>query len=399
MRRGGSALLILLAVALARCSTPPPHTPRLSRLQALQVLADSGHELPRPILPPKSDTNSASAYYNLGVSFGVAPDTAEMALYWASRLDPSSAEPLYARSVLLLQALRSDVFETWMRTRSVRAVESLALTPRQIHLVDSLQRIAWHRNPFMYTKLEFQRMAPGRPGDPARAGWMAFATRQFLAADSLFAIALHNHPADVGLRIYRSRALFYLSRFDSAVVELEAARDTLRRRVEAWPSPLLPSVELFEFAIGMVRVQQDDFPAARAAFERALTENLGFYWAHARLAGSELALRDTAAAIGELEMAVQLEGSDPVLRFFNGVVLQTANRLPEAEVQFRRAIELDPYYSAPYYWLATNYDLRDDTTLAVQRYRQFLDRAARVDPNRPLAVRSLKSLGIAVDSL
>jgi len=98
-------------------------------------------------------------------------------------------------------------------------------------------------------------------------------------------------------------------------------------------------------------------------------------------------------------MAVQLEGSDPVLRFFNGVVLQTANRLPEAEVQFRRAIELDPYYSALYYWLATNYDLRDDTTLAVQRYRQFLDRAAREDPNRPLAVRSLKSLGVAVDSL
>ena len=95
MRRGGSALSILVAAAFARCSTPAPHTPRLSRLQALQVLADSGHELPRPILPPKSDTNSASAYYNLGVSFGVAPDTAEMALYWASRLDPSSAEPLY----------------------------------------------------------------------------------------------------------------------------------------------------------------------------------------------------------------------------------------------------------------------------------------------------------------
>src|SRR4029077_1053179 len=118
---------------------------------------------------------------------------------------------------------------------------------------------------------------------------------------------------------------------DAAVVELEAARDTVVRSVEARMSPVLPSVEMFDFAIGIARVQQDDFPAARAAFERALTANLGFYWAHTRLAGSALALHDTASALAELETAVQLDNSDPVLLLYQGVVLQTAGHLTEAK--------------------------------------------------------------------
>lgn len=66
---------------------------------------------------------------------------------------------------------------------------------------------------------------------------------------------------------------------------------------------------MLEFAIGIIRVQQDDFPAARAAFERALMENLPFHWAHVRLAGSALGLHDTASALRDLDEAIQLEGS------------------------------------------------------------------------------------------
>ena len=399
--RMARALPLVLTVTLTRCTVPAPRTPSLSGLNALRVLADSGKDLPRPRLPPGSDTNSAAAYYHWGeslVRFGAKLDTAEMALYWASRLDPSWAEPLYARSLIPLRALRSDALETWLRTHSVRAAERLTLTPRQIHLVDSLQRISWHRNPFMFTDLEFHQLAPGRPGDPVRAGWFAFTARRFAAADSLFAVALRRHPGDVGIRIYRARALFYLERYDSAVVELEAARDTVRRNAEARLSPMLASIEMFEFAIGVARVQQDDFPAARRAFERALTENLGFYWAHARLAGSALALQDTATSLSELELAIQLEGRDPVLRLYDGVVLESAGRLAEAEAQLRRAIELDPYYAAPYYWLAANYRMRQMTPAAKEQYSQFFAHAARDDPYRAQAVREVSVLAAAADS-
>src|SRR6266550_1219329 len=234
-----------------------------------------------------------------------------------------------------------------------------------------------------------------RAADPLHDAWLAFSRKQFVLADSLFRDALRKHPDAVDLRLMRARALFYLGKFDGAVAELEAARDTVSRDVEKQLSPILPSVEMFDFAIGIARVQQDDFPAARVAFERALTQNLAFYWAHTRLAGSALALHDTATALTELDMATELEGRDPVLLLYRGVVRQAAGRLPEADQDFRKAIELDPYYAEPYYFLATNRQVLGDTAAAVVHYREFLRRAARADAVRPQAVRQLTALGVA----
>ena len=156
------------------------------------------------------------------------------------------------------------------------------------------------------------------------------------------------------------------------------------------------SGEMFEYAVGIVRVQQDDFPAARAAFERALTANLGFYWAHARLAGAALTLGDTGTALSELDMAVQLEGRDPVLRLYDGVVLAGAGRLDEAAGQLERAIALDPHYATPYYWLATVSRARGRTREAIDQYRQFLAHAARLDADRHRALGALAELGASL---
>src|SRR2546430_7834679 len=125
------------------------------------------------------------------------------------------------------------------------------------------------------------------------------------------------------------------------------ARDTVRVRAVSHASPVLPSLEMFEYAIGIVRVNQGDFPSAREAFGRALTENLAFYWAHARLAGVDLALHDTAAALTELGLAVEIEPNDPALRLYNGYVLRLARRYTEAVAELDVAIRLDPYYAQP----------------------------------------------------
>lgn len=390
-------------MATAWCAPPPAHTPTLTGLAALQALEDSGRDLPRPRLRAGADTNDASSYFLLGeqlVFVNDKLDTAEMALYWASRLDPTLPEPFFARSLIPLSALRNDAFETWLRTRSLRATDNVTLTHRQIRLVDSLQHIAWQRNPFMFSALEFRLVSARRPGsrrsrtgDPIAEGWSSFAMSQFATAESLFALGLKKHPDDIGVRIYRARALFYLGRYNAAVAELEAARDTVLRAAEARIFPFVPSVEMLDFAIGVARVQQDSFRAARAAFERALTENLGFYWAHTRLAGSALALHDTATAIAELETATQLESHDPVLFFYKGFVLEQVGRLTEAREPFERAIELDPYYADPYFWLALACRKAGDTARAIERFRQFLARAARRDVNRALAQQELDALG------
>jgi tetratricopeptide (TPR) repeat protein len=375
----------------------------VSSLETLEATTDSGRALPRPRLPGGADTNAAAAYYDWvepAVRAGVKLDTAEMALYWASRLDPYWPDPVFARAMVILRAAQADAFETWFKTRSVGATQQVQLTPRQVQLVDSLMRLAWARNPFLYTNLEFAQLARGRiRGDPARAGWFAYATRRFASAESLFALALRKHPKDVQLRVYRAKALFYLRRYDTAVAELAAARDSVRGSAEARLSPVVPSVEMFDYAIGIARVQQDDFPAARVAFGRALTENLGFYWAHARLAGTALALADTATALAELALAVDLEALDPVLRLFHGVLLYDAGRLTDAAGELERALELDPYYAQPHYRLGRVYEAQGKKVEAIAHYRLFLVHAARGDADRDKVSGVLAALGVApVDS-
>jgi len=396
MRDRNARLSLVLVIAALHCRPPAPNTRLVSGLAALQSRADSGKDLPRPRLPVGADTNAASAYYALGADIFVERDTAEMAFYWASKLDPSWAPPLYGRFLNALKALQHDASLTFLQTFSSRAAAKVSLTPRQVRVIDSLQTIAWQRNPFMFSDFEFHFPPPGRFGDPVHDGWLAFGAGRFATAESLFSLELRKHPDAVPIRLFRARALFYLGRFDAVVTELEAARDTVRRFTEARLSPVLPSVEMFDFAIGIARVQQDDFPAARAAFERALTQNLAFYWAHARLAGSALALHDTATALSELDMAVQLEGRDPVLRLYRGVIRQNAGQAIDAEGDFRKAVELDPYYAAPYYWLAVNCSTRGDTSGAIAQYRNYLARAARKDPIRAIAARALEALGAAV---
>lgn len=395
-------LLVAATIGAARCGVPAPVTPTLSALAALRAITDSGKELPRPRLPAGADTNAAKSYYDLAeplVRYGMKLDTAEMALYWASRLAPAWSDPIYARSLIPLDAVSHDAFATWQQTRSALAVSKLALTDEQIRAIDSLQRIAWDRNPFLFSDLEFRGVFPTLRGDPLRDGYAMFATRRFAAAESLLAIGLQKHPADIAARTYRARALFYLEKYDSVVVELAAARDTIRRREIEHHEATLFSVEMFEFAIGITRVQQDDFPAARAAFERALTENLGFYWAHVRLAGSAIALLDTTLALSELEEAVQIEGRDPVLRMYYGAVLQSIGQFAEAETQLREAIALDPRYAAPYYQLGLNYHLQGMKGAAIEQYRQFLARSARDDPWRAATIHALAGLTrVAPDS-
>ncbi len=400
-RRGGTWIghaAWALSVVVAACATPPPVRTQVSRLEVLEAATDSGMALPRPRLPLGADTNAAAAYYRLGeslVRFSVKLDTADMALYWASRLDPYWPDPIFARAMLILRAARADALETWFKTRSRGATQRVQLTPRQMQLVDSLMRIAWARNPFLYTDLEFAHLPPGEPRDPERAGFGAYASRRFASAESLFAVALLKHPGNVGLRIYRAKALFFLQRYDSAVAELAAARDSVRGATEARLSPVLPSVEMFEYGIGIARVQQDDFPAARVAFQRTLAENLGFYWAHVRLAGAALALADTAAGLAELALAVDVEPQEPALRLFHGLVLYKAGRLTEAAGQLKKALEVDPYYAAPHLHLGRVYQAQGRKVEAIEQYRSFLAHAARDDSDRHAVIGLLAALGAA----
>ena len=100
----------------------------------------------RPILDDsRADTNDWQSYYRFGVKhIQKWPDRAAAAFYWASRMAPDRAEPMYARWVA-----------TWISKRAM-LVEymngTLADSP-QARAVDSLQTAALIRDPFVHQGL------------------------------------------------------------------------------------------------------------------------------------------------------------------------------------------------------------------------------------------------------
>lgn len=382
---------VVLGALSGSCAVSPPRFG-----WQLPILADTtGRELPRPRLAPGADTNDARAYYACGDDLlhrGRSLDTADLAFYWAARLDPAWAEPLYARAAVIVRAFKWDV-----ALRRWHGVVQLA--PRQRHLVDSLTRLALGRDPFIGTRFDLiMGSGPGiRPheDDPVRLGLNYYHWQQFRTAIEWLGKAIALHPGAVELRVYRAHAYYYLQRYDSTVADLQLALDTLRRRETGQLVPIYLSKEMFEYAVGMAEVQRQDYAAGRAAFARALVENLSFYMAHARLAGVAFGQHDTATALAELDLAVQLAPRDPTLRFYDGYALLGVKRYDEASAQLASAIDLDPEYAAPYFERARLEEARGRRAAAAPWYQAFLAHAAATAPDRTAARRRLATLDAA----
>src|SRR5947207_9509235 len=88
------AVLLASLVASILVTLPPA---------ALQ--AQGGKVPKRPNLEEGADTNFAPAYYEFGMrKIERDPQKAADAFYWATRLDPAWAQPVYARRIALLMA-------------------------------------------------------------------------------------------------------------------------------------------------------------------------------------------------------------------------------------------------------------------------------------------------------
>ncbi|HEX8244075.1 MAG TPA: hypothetical protein VF541_11280, partial [Longimicrobium sp.] len=102
-------------------------------LLSLAALPAAGQMPRRPALPATADTNDAAAYYRQGMArLQSEPRVAADAFWWASRLDPHWADPLYARRAALMMADRRVLLgyyggvESVWREGAVQAMDSLA---------------------------------------------------------------------------------------------------------------------------------------------------------------------------------------------------------------------------------------------------------------------------------
>lgn len=354
-----AALLLLSAAAAAQ------RPPALEDASAFR----------RPRLADTADTNSWESYFDYGVArLRTNARAAEAAFSWAMRLDPSRAEPLFARWVAYWMR-NPGWFEDYLDER-----KSVVESP-EVRQVDSLYWRALLRNPFVprnLTLMLYDQLEGSLATDPYTSSWVAYAGGRFDAAARGFGKLVHSDP----VKHYAVRfdlALCYTAtrQFDSAAAEITALVSEMHRRDESQLAHFYESRELLEYSLGLLEAARGNAPGAREALGRALVENLGFYPAHAEMGELALAAGDTTKAVAEYGQAAQFGPEDGVMRFRYAVVLMSSGRLEEAEVELRRAIELEPLYAPPYFALGALLEVRGPRAKALEAYLSYLDRAPR----------------------
>jgi Tfp pilus assembly protein PilF len=354
----------------------------------------------RPKMEAGRDTNSAGTYYYWGLGqLERNPRGAHDAFYWASRLEPSWADPLYAQRVAFHM---SDLARFWKYITGTKYV----LRSAEIKRTDSLHFRAMLRDPFFFRrhdKMLIDRLIEELTGeiggfisgDPEMRAWFAYSQTRFPEAIALYAKAIAKDPKDYELHAERARAFFHVGRFDSTVAEMNRALEGYRKEDEKDLVVLYESKAMYEFSIANAFLQAGNLQEARDALGRALTEDLSFYIAHQRLAALSLAAGDTATAVSEYELAVQLNNDDAPLRAEYGAVLVRLGKHAESESHLLRAIELEPWYARSYAILANAYEGLGKNAQAVEQYTKFMAHASRNDELKPLAQARLTALASA----
>lgn len=393
-------LVLALAAAVPAAAQPEGRTP------------------PRPRLPAAADTNDAQAYYQRGLQLLDEENgrAAADAFWWAERLNPGWADALYARRIALLTA------------NPRRLVQYMNLTPSvvnsaEVAAIDSLYGRALSQNPFFHPRLDrylftqyvmqsvgrdFTRYTMGGQADrnalqhlvrqsiqesgPGLRAWLAFSDGRFTDAVPLYEQSLQNARNSVGLRMEKGQVLYLLGSYDGALQELTMALEALRRRDERNVVYLYQSKALLEQSIGMVHESAGRRAEAREAYARALQEDLSYYPAHVRTAALALAEGDTAAAAASMDLAVQVNATEPGLRVAYAQVLLQARRPMEALQQLQQAVALNPDFAEPHQWIARIYDAAGLTEEAAMSYDAFLARATRGHAFRATATERLVAL-------
>lgn len=370
-----------------RCRLPGWCCAVLLLLQAPALAGQTGFSKPpeRPRLPAERDPNSAQDYYGYGVSILERdPVLAAAAFYWASRLDPNWASPLYGEYTALMLARPSNELETYL-TRPSRALEIPA-----IRRIDSLVYFARLRNPYVDRRLggllistwihrvtggEFDLRDLGRY-DRWFTAWSAYCRSDFRMAASVYAEILRRDK-DPGLYMDRSLVFVAMGQLDSARAMARASLDaTLEEEDQVlglgWYSHALAS-----YSIGYLHELAGQHDSARAAYEQSLLDDVTFHPAHRGLAAVRLAAGDSAGALEELGAAVQLAPHDAGYLYDLGILLLARGRADSGATLLRRSTEAEPYYALPHYPLAVVYERGGFAAEAVQEYETFLALAPR----------------------
>ena len=372
-----------------------------------------GEPAKRPKLPVGADSNDASAYLALGQrSIDESPETAAAAFYWAGRLDPSSPDALYGRRMALVMkkvSLLKMNYEGGRRARENKELRSL----------DSMYFRAIKIDPFLYERygrsalLMYARQAAninfGSMSQTEINAWFSdqvnemspLARARLYAAQGRFDQAVLEY--DIAnqkikspyIRMEKATALAIQLLNKPALEELKLAIDELRKEDADKEEQVVfyNSKASVEHRIGILYERLGQPDSAKAAFGRAMAEDLAFFAAHIELGKMALKAKDNATAVSELGLAAELATDEPFVHYLYGSTLVATGAHADAVAPLKKAIDLEPVYAAPYFSLAQALEKTGDAAGAKAQYTKFLSIAPRRDPNRAIATQRMTALG------
>ena len=389
-------LLPTLALAIAAMGAPVL-APRVAAQKA-------GKPIPRPKSREIADTNDAQAYYAIGLrDFRDDPGSAADAFYWAARLNPGWADPLYARRAAVLSSKQTLLNAIMTNNRRNRP---------ELRSLDSLLARAYMLNPFLYRRLDQQlflnfltngdRRAQAElnyeinvaisQSRPSMQAWYAYSQGNFERALQQYARAIESEKETADLHLERARILGMRNQVEPAVAEFQLALDELRQKDEKSLVVLYDSKALAEFSVATLLEGAGQTQQAKEAYGRALQEDLAYYPAHMRLGLLAMSQGDTTAALSELAMAAEIATSDPFVHYMNGWALGKAKHTTEAIAELTKATELEPYYALPNLILGAQYEALEKAPEALAAYDRFLKTTSASDPQRQFATDRIEDL-------
>jgi tetratricopeptide (TPR) repeat protein len=369
----------------------------------------------RPRLSASADTNDFQAYMDLGLAeVHNNPEKAAAAFYWASRINPASAEALYNRYTALLMLNKFALVDF------TGASSSIPQRNAKMMKIDSLYLRALMIDPFLFRSLEKEldytmihyiaeqyvgqnastmeiefaiRKAQAQQGPLARA-WVAYANHDLPKAVALFTEVLEHAKGqlEAGILMERGRVYATQGAVVPALADFAAAFQKLRALDSSKFVYVYDSKALMQFATGLIHERNGDLDSAVAAYGRSIQEDLSFYPSHVRLGLLAMHRADTTTALSELQLASQLGANDPTTHFVYAYTLGTTNRNDEAVAELQKAEAVDPFFARPYVLLGDIFQAAGKDAEALAQYRAFLAHASRSDRMRPVVEQSVASL-------
>jgi tetratricopeptide (TPR) repeat protein len=258
--------------------------------------------------------------------------------------------------------------------------------------IGSLAYAARIRNPLLQTGLDLRLFqawyydATGmtlnlieiREFGPAANAWLAKSLGNYPRATELYRKVLKDKKA-WPLRYDLAMTLYYTGQHDSAVVELQRYIEASRTEEKKEKDVVVfyEPKAMAEYTIGYIYFVMNRRDEARAAFGRALTEDLSFYPAHVALGEIARVSRDSATALQELQLAAELAPGDANVRYRFGRALHDAKRYDEAIREFGESTGLEPAYADSYYYLGLSSEAAGRKPEAISAYEAYLVRVSR----------------------